>query len=51
MKNAYKVLDGKPEGRRVLLESQPLGSHRLRGENNIKINLGETVDRNASGSG
>jgi hypothetical protein len=24
MKKAYKVLDGKPEGRRVLLESQSL---------------------------
>jgi hypothetical protein len=51
MKNAYKVLDVKPEGRRVLLESQPVGSHRHRGEDNIRINLGEIVDKKASGSG
>jgi hypothetical protein len=44
----YRVLVGKPEGRR------PLGRPRLRWENNIKINLqdvgwGHGVDRSSSG--
>jgi hypothetical protein len=33
MRNTYRVLVRKPEGRR------PLGRHRLRWEDNIKMNL------------
>jgi len=32
-RNAFKVLVGKPEGKR------PLGTHRLRWEKNIKMNF------------
>jgi hypothetical protein len=35
-KNAYRILVGKPEGRR------PLGSPRCRWENNIKMDVRET---------
>jgi hypothetical protein len=34
-KNAYRVLVGRPEGKR------PLGRHRRRWEDNIKMDLGE----------
>jgi len=36
MRNAYKILVGKPEGKR------PFGRPRPRWEGNIRINLGET---------
>jgi hypothetical protein len=36
MRNAYRILEGKPEGRR------PLGRSRRRWVNNIKTNLRET---------
>jgi hypothetical protein len=37
MRNAYRLLVGKPEGKR------PLGRKRRRWVNNIKMDLGETV--------
>jgi hypothetical protein len=36
MRNVYKILVGKPKGKR------PLGRHRSRWENNIKMDLKET---------
>jgi hypothetical protein len=36
MKNAYKILVGKPEGKR------PLGRHRRRWEDNIRMDVKET---------
>jgi hypothetical protein len=43
MRNAYEILVGKPEGKR------PLGRHRRRGEDNIRMDLREmgweVVDR------
>jgi hypothetical protein len=43
MRNTYKILVGKPGGKR------PLGTHRCRWENNIKVDLRkilrEAVDR------
>jgi hypothetical protein len=35
MRSAYKILGGNPEGKR------PLGRHRRRCENNIRMNLSE----------
>jgi hypothetical protein len=39
MRNAYKILFGKPEGK------SPLGRPRSRWEDNIKVDISETVRR------
>jgi hypothetical protein len=38
MKNTYKILIRKPEGKR------PLSGHRSRGEDNVRIYIGEVCD-------
>jgi hypothetical protein len=43
MKNAYKILVGKPEVKR------PLGGRRRRWKNNIKMDLREILDSSGSG--